>query len=61
MAIFPCYFKTNAMLLTAKSFSFIDIKATPLPPKKFTILTRKIKPGEPWKVTGVKCQYWQGF
>ena len=48
--IFPYHFKTNGMLLTAKSFCFFEKNAWPLPPKNFTVLTQKIKRGEQWKV-----------
>ena len=55
--IFPYHFKTNGMLFPDKSFSFFKIDAWPLPPKNFTILTRKIKPVEEWKDSGVYFQY----
>ena len=36
-------FKTNRMLLTARSFCFFEINTWPLPPKNFTILSQKMK------------------
>ena len=55
--IFPYHIKTNGMLFSDKSFCVLEINGWPLPPKNFTILTRKIKPVEEWKDTGVYCQY----
>ena len=41
------------MLFPDKSFCCFEINAWPLPPKNFTILTEKTKPGEPWKLRGL--------
>ena len=59
--IFPYDFKTNGILLTAKSFCFFEINTWPLPPKNFTILSQKMKRLEQCKVTWVDCKYWPGF
>ena len=56
--IFPYQFKTNGMLFCEKSFCVLEINGWQLPPKNFTILTRKIKPVEEWKDTVVYCQYY---
>ena len=48
--IFPYHFKTNGMILTAKSFCFFEINAWPLPPKNFTNLYQKLNPVEQWKI-----------
>ena len=56
-SFFPYDFKTNRMLLTAKSFCFFEINTWPLPPKNFTILSQKIKRLEQCKVTWVDCKY----
>ena len=59
--IFPYDFKTNGMLLTAKSFSFFEINTWPLPPKNFIILIQKMKRLEQCKVTWVDYKYYAGF
>ena len=59
--IFPCDFKTNGKLLTAKSFCFFEINTWPLPPKNFVISSQKMKRLEQCKVTWVDCKYWAGF
>ena len=46
------------MFFSDKSFCVLEINGQPLLPKNFTILTRKIKPVEEWKDTGVYCQYY---
>ena len=59
--MFPYHSKTNGMLFSDKSFCLLEINGWPLPPKNFTILTQKIKPGEEWKDMRVNCQYWAGI
>ena len=58
---FPMILKTNGMVLTAKSFCFLDINTWPLAPKNFTILSQKMKRLEQCKVTWVDCKYYVGF
>ena len=56
--IFPYDSKTNGMLFSHISFCLFEINGWPLFPKNFTFLTKKIKPVEVWKDTGVNCQYY---
>ena len=49
------------MLLTGKSFCFLEINTWPLPPKNFTILSQKMKRSEQCKFPWVDCKYYAGF
>ena len=54
---YPYHFKTNGILLTARSFCFFEINTWPLALKNFTILSQKIKRFKQFKVTWVDGKY----